>query len=251
MLKKWSYLSTVLLLFMFVRPLSADFPEQDPFTISYSYQNLLSNSEGTGMLDRILHEAFRRLGIEMEIVFIPTEKSLVDANAGVVDAEINRIEGMEKSFPNLVRVPEPNMVMHFVAFSKNKFEIEGWESLRGLYTGIVKGWKILERNTEGFPNVIYTPTEFELFRMLEKDRLDIALYSLLTGYAVLDNMGYENIRDLHPPLASREMYLYVHKKHADLVEDIAAALRSMKSDGTYDRIVAEATAGIVPDEERR
>jgi len=219
--------------------------EQPTFTVSTSYKSLLSNPEQTGMLDRIVKEAFSRIGIQAEIIFNSTGRSLEDVNEGFLDAEINRIVGMEKNYPNLVRVPEPNMVMHFVVFSKKDFEIEGWESIRDLHIGIVKGWKILEDNTADFPHVTLVPTEIELFNMLDKERIDIALYSKLTGYEQLMIRELEDIYHLEPPLASREMYLYLHKKHEHLAEKVAEALRSMKEDGSYDQIVKETTAHLM------
>lgn len=221
---------------------------EQPFTVSTSYKSLLSNPEQTGMLDLIVKEAFRRIGIEAEIVFNLTERSLADVNAGLLDAELNRIEGMEKKFPNLVRVPEPNMVMDFVAFSKKDYQIEGWDSIRDLHIGLVSGWKIVEENTKGFPHVIKVPTETELFNMLDMDRLDIALYSKLTGYEQIHQRGLEGMRHLEPPLESRNMYLYVHKRHSGLAQPLAEALRSMKEDGTWDRIVKEATYHLTGDE---
>lgn len=212
--------------------------------ISTSYKSLLSTPEQTGMLDLIVKEAFRRIGYDAEIVFNPTERSLVDVNAGLLDGEINRIQGMEQQFPNLVRVPEPNMTMHFVAFSKKEFDTSDWESIRNLQIGIVNGWKILETNTAGFPHVTKTPTETELFRMLELNRIDVALYAKLTGYEQLQLHSYDDIQHLEPPLASRDMFLYLHKSHADLVEPVAEALRSMKVDGTYDRIVSTSTNSL-------
>ena len=231
--------------FLLSSPVFAQDGTGEVFTISTSYNNLLSNPEQTGMLDRILHEVFLRLGMEMELVFTPTEKSLVDVNAGLLDAEMNRISGMESSFPNLVQVPEPNMTMHFVAFAKKDLPIDGWESLKDYYIGMVRGWKILENNTRDFPHVVRTPTEIELFTMLQKDRLDAALYSLLTGYAVLKDRGITGVQHIEPPLASRDMYLYVHKKHALLAGPIAEVLREMKADGTYQNIVKETTEGYI------
>ncbi|TVR55154.1 MAG: ABC transporter substrate-binding protein [Spirochaetaceae bacterium] len=222
--------------------LSASSFAQEAFTISNSYQNLLSNAEGTGTLDRIFTEVFRRNGMEVLIVYSPTERSLPDVNAGVFDAEANRISGMEEQYPNLRRVPEPNMVMEFVAFSKRPIEINGWESLRNLDIGVVRGWKILEDNISGFPNVARVPTEKELFNMLRLDRIDVALYSKLTGYALLQEMEIEGITHLTPPLATREMYLYVHAKHDGLRESLASALREIKADGTYAAIISDVLA---------
>jgi polar amino acid transport system substrate-binding protein len=214
------------------------------FTISTSYKSLLSNPDQTGMLDRILKEAFHRLGYNAEIVFSPTEKSLPNVNAGLLDGEINRIEGMERTYPNLVRVPESNMTMNFVAFSKRPHVIDGWESIRHLRIGIVKGWKILEENTHGFPGITFVPTETELFNMLDKDRIDVALYAKLTGYEQIMLRGFTDIHHLEPPLASRDMFLYLHKKHGSLVGELADVLKEMKQDGTYDRIVSEATSHL-------
>ena len=101
----------------------------------------------------------------------------------------------------------------------------------------MRGWRILEENTRGFPYVVTVPSELELFRMLDKDRIDIALYAKLTGCSCLEEMGLDGIFPLQPPLAARDMYLYVHKEHAHLTDDIAGALRAMKQDGTYQAIV--------------
>jgi polar amino acid transport system substrate-binding protein len=209
----------------------------DTFSISNSYRNLLSNSEQTGILDRVFMEAFERLGIDLEIVFTPTDSSIVDVNAGILDAEANRIAGMEEMYPHLRRVPEPNMTMEFVAFATRDIRIDGWESLRNLDIGIVRGWKILEDNTRGFPYVVTVPSEVELFNMLERGRIDVALYAKLTGYAAVREIGLKGIRHLEPPLASRDMFLYVHQRHAGLTAEIARVLREMKQDGTYQAIM--------------
>jgi polar amino acid transport system substrate-binding protein len=209
------------------------------FSISTSYQNLLSNAEGTGMLDRILLEAFDRMGRTAEIIYTPTHQSLIDVNAGVLDGEINRIAGMEARYPNLRRVPEPNMTMEFVAFTRHPIVIDDWESIRDLNIGIVRGWLILEEHTADFPSVTTVPTERELFNMLRRDRIDVALYARLTGYSVLRELGIEGITHVEPPLAERDMFLYVHKRHETLVQDIADALRAMKADGTYAEIVTD------------
>jgi polar amino acid transport system substrate-binding protein len=44
---------------------------------------------------------------------------------------------------------------------------------------------------------------------------------------------------LEPPIAVREMYLYLNKKHAALIPRISAALAQMKEDGEYQRIYSQ------------
>lgn len=57
---------------------------QQPFTISSSYQNLLSNAYGSGILDRVFTEALRRIGMPAETVYTATERSLVDELASAL-----------------------------------------------------------------------------------------------------------------------------------------------------------------------
>lgn len=237
--------SAMLIFFVLLSlPVSSALAKDKTVRVSTSYKTLLSTPEQTGMLDQIIIEAFRRIGVKAEVVFTPTERSLVQVNYGELDCELNRTEGMEQLFPNLCRVPEPNMVMHFVAFAKKPFPISGWDSLRELRVGYVSGWKILEHNTNGFPNVTHVLTPEQLFQMLEMDRIDVALYAKLTGYERIKALGYDNIRHLDPPLASKSMFLYLNKKHKDLAAPLAKALKDMKYDGTYERIVRDTTAHL-------
>ncbi|OEU68348.1 MAG: hypothetical protein BA863_02265 [Desulfovibrio sp. S3730MH75] len=214
---------------------------EDTIRISTSYKTLLSTPDQTGMLDQIVKEAFRRIGIKSRIVFTPNERSLVAVNDGMFDAEINRVAGMEKKFPNLIQVPEANMVMHFVSFATKDISITDWESLRSLKVGIVRGWKILEQNTQGFPYVTRVMNADQLFLMLHKGRIDVALFSKILGYEWISNLDCDHVQHLEPPLASRGMFLYLHKNHQQLAIPVAEALREMKRDGTYDRIVQKTT----------
>ena len=88
-----------------------------------------------------------------------------------------------------------------------------------------------------FPHVVTVPTEVELFNMLRMGRVDVALYSKLTGYSIIREMELEEIFHLEPPLATRDMYLYVHARHEALTYDIARVLGEIKQDGTYRLIV--------------
>jgi len=217
------------------------YADEDNICISTSYKTLLSTPEQTGMLDQIVKEAFRRIGIKARIVFTPNERSLVAVNDGIFDAEINRIAGMEEKFPNLVQVPEANMEMNFVAFATKDIPITDWESLRPLKIGVVKGWKILEQNIQGFPKITRVMNADQLFLMLHKERIDVALFSKILGYEWIKNLDCDHVQHLDPPLASRDMFLYLHKDHQELAQPLAEALREMKRDGTYDRIVKKTT----------
>ena len=215
---------------------------QKPLIIGTSYKQLFSTPEQNGTLDNIAREAFARIGIPVELPFLPAERSLLAANSGIHDGELNRIVNLEKNYPNLVRVEESMMTFRFVAFTKNcNVQTSSWSAFIPYRVGIIKGWKILEDNTGILPQVTYVNSAQQLFTQLDKGRIDIALYGELLGYAQLHSMGIDDFTVLQPPLAEREMYMYLHKKHRTLVPLVAGALRSMKEDGTYGRLFVKAT----------
>ena len=59
------------------------------------------------------------------------------------------------------------------------------------------------------------------------------------GLALIKQHEIKNVHAIEPPLASREMFIYLHKKHADLVPGLASALRALKTEGFYDRMYRE------------
>ena len=54
--------------------------------------------------------------------------------------------------------------------------------------------------------------------------------------------GLPAIAPVSPALKDVDMYLYLHKKHQALAPRLAQALKDMKADGTYNRIMSGITA---------
>ncbi len=76
---------------------------------------LVSSETAPGFLDTLAKEVFHRLGIELEVIILPAERALINANNGIEDGNLLRIKGLEKQYPNLIRVPEKMMNSEFVA----------------------------------------------------------------------------------------------------------------------------------------
>ncbi len=68
---------------------------------------------------------------------------------------------------------------------------------------------------------------------LASDRVELVIYSRLGGVFTIRELGLKGVKALEPPLAGREMFLYLNRKHAGLVAPISESLRRMKEDGTY------------------
>ena len=200
----------------------------------------LTRADGSGFLDRLVGEAFRRAGLELVLVRLPAERGLRDANAGIADGDLSRIAGIERLYTNLLRVPESTIETRFSAFTRGEaFVTDGWHSLAGRRVGIIKGWKILERNLGEARDIVYAKSARQLFRLLERDRVDVVLYAERLGREYLRANGLTDVRVLAPPLEVQSMYIYLNARHRALVPRIAAALREMKADGSYARHLRE------------
>lgn len=197
-----------------------------------------TTENGQGFLNLLTAEVFRRLGMEAEvIVYKASARALQNADQGVDDGVVLRIKGLEKKYPNLVRVPEKIMDNDFVAYSIGKtVATEDWHSLDNHSIAYILGWQIFQNNLGHHKNTDKIKDVSQLFSLLKQDRVDFVLFERWQGLWHADRLGLA--ATVHePPLAQREMFMYLHKKHAHLVDKAAATLKAMKEDGAYQKIV--------------
>jgi len=198
----------------------------------------LSTPQHDGILDAIVAEAFKRSNAVVEFVVTPSERGLVNANSGVADGDVNRVGGLARTYPNLLQIAESNMEYEFVAFTKRDgLRIEGWGDLKHLSVAFITGWKILEENVVA-SSITKVETPTQLFEMLAKGRVDAVIYDRWGGSYYVDKLDIVGAHPVDPPLAKREMYMYINKVHGDIAPVLADSLRSMKQDGTYQLILS-------------
>jgi polar amino acid transport system substrate-binding protein len=205
--------------------------------LTTSMTSPLSKEDQTGFYDQVLIEAFRRIDQTVKITYLPTERSITNANLGISDGEFPRISGLDHLYPNLHQVPEKIVDFEFVAFTwRSDIQLKDWNSCKPYNVAIVRGWKILETNLTDVRSFVKVKNQKLLFFLLGKHRTDIVIYSRFEGKEMIKQLGLKDIRMMEPPLATREMFLYLNKKHLTLIPALTNQLRKMKDDGTYDRI---------------
>lgn len=193
-----------------------------------------------GFLDQLIAAVFREMGRQAELLVYPaaSERSLINANAGIEDGQPLRVAGLEAQYPNLVQVPEPVIMNDFVAISaRHRFATTDWYTLKPFTVSYLIGWKVFENNIP--PGVERTPVRDveHLFTLLTRNRADVVLYERWQGLAYARSAGLD-VKVMEPPLVSTPMYMYLHKKHAALVPLAAQALAQLKRTGEYHRIHA-------------
>ncbi len=205
--------------------------------INTTGESPLNTPEQTGFLDLVAAEAFRRSGLKLETVMLPAERGLINVNLGIEDGEMSRIAGLEKIYPNLIRVPESIMDWEFYAFSELKINLNGgWPDLTNYSVAFINGWKILERNVPAETEITKVKNPEQLFYLLARKRTQVVIYERWAGLRQIQQTQLKKVRLIQPALSKREMYMYLHKKHRVLAIKIAEALVSMKRDGSYDKL---------------
>ena len=203
---------------------------------------LLEQDPATLVAERVMREAYRQLGRELQVQSMPGERSLISANSGDTDGELYRRAGIDRLYPNLLMVPVPLLQYEIVVFSRRwNFKVQGWESLRPYRLGFVKGIKIIEENTRGMM-LETVATMQQAFVKLELDRTDLVLANRLSGLASLRQHNVQGVLQLQPPLAVFPVFHYLHKKHEALLAPLGEALRELERSGFIRRTGEEVAA---------
>ena len=191
-----------------------------------------------GFLDQLVAAVFKEIGVEAQVQVYPgaSERSLLNANAGIDDGQVLRVAGLSQQYPNLIQVPESIIMNDFVAMStKHRFATQGWASLQPYTVTYIIGWKVFENNLPAGVSATPVREPAQMFTLLDRDRADVALYERWQGLEQARTLGV-TARVLEPALLSTPMFMYLHKKHEALVPRAAEALARLKQNGTYQRI---------------
>lgn len=189
------------------------------------------NTVDTVISEVIVREAYRRLGITVDIMKYPAERALRLADAGDADGEVQRIDGIAKRYTNLIQVRPPINYIEGTIFTKTAdFSVEGWESLRPYRIGIIRGIKFAERSTKGMDTRLVSDYA-ELFRKLDRGLFDVAVSPRVNGWYQIAELRLTGIRELEPPVERFDLFHYLNRMHVDLVSEISSVFERMKEDG--------------------
>ncbi|MEW5729858.1 MAG: transporter substrate-binding domain-containing protein [Pseudomonadota bacterium] len=206
-----------------------------------------TKADKTGFTDLVVAELFRRLGLAAELsVNLAASRAIQLAEDGIDDGLAARVKGLEAKYPNLVAVPEPIFENDFVACSLGKrLEGTGWGALAPHAVAYIIGWQVFQNNLPDVRELTLAKDAAQLLSLLKAGRTDFILHERWQALRQAREAGA--VLTVHePPLARVPMFIYLHRRHADLVPRVAATLAEMKADGTHDNIATRAFAGLVP-----
>ena len=228
-------LSVLLVLLLNISPLLAE----TKLTLNSGTAEPFITEDGGGFYGDLVKEIFSRLDIDAKVIRLPSSRSVINANKGIDAGVIARTKGFEKKFKNLIRVPGSIVKFRFVAYSLDKeIDVTDWNSFEHYSVGMIRGWRIYEKNVVKAKKITKVTNAEQLFKLLLNGRSDLILSEYYRGSWWNKHLNV-NAHLIGSPIAEKDMFLYMHKKHAALVPKIAKVLQDIKKDGTYHRIQDE------------
>lgn len=220
----------------------------DRMVLSTGMREPWTTPERTGFTDLVVTEVFRRLGMQAEVsVILAAARGLRLVDEGVDDGLTARVAGLEKTYPNLVPVPEKIFDNDFVAAEAadpaSTRAIAGFAGLAPFNVAYILGWQIFEKNVGTVRELTQAKDSEQMLTLLQNGRAEIVLHE---RWQLLWHARQKGItlRIFEPPLARVPMFMYLHRKHADLVPRVAAELKAMKADGTYEALAERAFGSL-------
>ncbi|MGL1893473.1 MAG: transporter substrate-binding domain-containing protein [Spirochaetaceae bacterium] len=179
--------------------------------------------------------AFGKYNIKFSLKTYPSKRALLTANSGQVDGDAYRVYDLyEKTggqYPNLIRVDVPYISIYFTAFVKDKgIKITGWEDLTNYRVTVIRGNKTMETQVDEFvppERQAVVGSYKQAFTMLEHNRVDIVVGKPIVG---ADYVKKYNL-SMTGKFQFQEIYMYLHKKHEQLIPKIKMELQKMKDSG--------------------
>lgn len=199
-----------------------------------------SSLDGKDFFHPLVAALSQEIGVPIELVVYQGnyEREILNASQGVEDGLTARFGGLEKTYANLVRVPEEMLAIDIMALTTNtslQIANVSWDGLAPYVVGYVNGWKVIEPHRSKFAGITPVRDIERLITLLAAGRADVAVYERLHAVSQARVQGV-SVQVLEPPLTTAKLYMYLHKKHTALVPKLNAALLKLKKEGTYQRL---------------
>lgn len=190
----------------------------------------------------IYTEAFKRLGMSIRLDYLPLARQRMLLDSGAIDADGGRILEFGAAHPNLVRVQESHTNLHFALYTVQPgLQFDSLEQLRA--TDLLVEYRRGILFCEQALTPLLAPQRLSTISSEEQ-----GLHKLLLGrsglYCDLD-MAVRRVTN-SPEFKDRPavrkafsfapvpIYMYLHRKHADLAPRLAVVIRQMKAEGLID-----------------
>lgn len=191
----------------------------------------------------IYTEAFKRLGIPLQIEYLTGKRRGMLADDAGIDGEVGRVYSYAATHPNQIRVEEPVAEISFSLYTANPtLRLRRLDDLypSSLLVEYRRGIDLCENMLKQLlpaERISEVPTEQQGMKKLLAGRTDLYCDIDLVVTGLLHTPEFKNaggVRKVIDVGKSVPIYPYLNKKHAELAPRLAATLKKMKAEGVIE-----------------
>ncbi|NRF70009.1 transporter substrate-binding domain-containing protein [Aquincola sp. S2] len=203
-----------------------------------------------GKLQRKIYiEAFRRLGVPLQLSVQPLQRLTLNSEQGSIDGEVARVHSYAEGRPQLVRVEESVYDLTWGLFTMgrsrrfaNLAELATGTDLRVSY---LRGVGVCEHTLKAAlpaTRLFDVSSDQQAFNMLRFGRVDLHCTGDLSAITLQHSAEFKDVDITRRALdlGSSPLHPFLNQRHAALAPKLASTLRQMKAEGLIERYKAEA-----------
>ena len=215
-----------------------------------------SSSKHQGFASHVVSQAFARQGYEVEFDFLPWKRAFVQTKNGDYDATSwwSYSEERAKELLYSDEILESRLHFFYVRGFQPDFDWKSVDDLTGYRVGLSRGYYTSDAleaaRKAGKVEFEVVNDDEQNFRRLLRGRIDLFPINVVTGLELLRTKFAPNV--IHQvayhsrPLSSRPGFLLFpknSKRSLVLMEKFNAGLKSLREDGTYDKMFDDLLSG--------
>ncbi|BFM17526.1 hypothetical protein R50073_37090 [Maricurvus nonylphenolicus] len=188
--------------------------------------------EQPSAVGEVVRVALAREGHELELLYLPRMRSLSQANRGVLDGDLARTIDVSSLAENLVKVPTPLCHTSYYLYAPvHSTTTNHWADFQNPKPVMLSDMLVA---TELWPESLLSfeplklPDTSQALRAIEKGQANILLLPEGILEILTSNKPTIQFIKLHPVIAHRDAFLWLHKRHAVLAEKLGQHIQNIK-----------------------
>ncbi|MGJ8693229.1 MAG: hypothetical protein ACSHW0_12200 [Thalassotalea sp.] len=178
----------------------------------------------------VLREAYQQIGYQLTVIHVPIARSLILANSGKLDGDVSRVAGVEKQYPQLIKIPVPINHIDVRMFTYNQALLVNSAEIDGRYRiGCVRGVISVRQISKKMKLDCQIINSYQrAIIMLNNNSVDVLLLPLSVGEYFKDIDAQFATSVYGDSLGIEPLFHYLHKKHQQFVPELTVKLQEMK-----------------------
>lgn len=190
-------------------------------------------------LQEIAREALKPYSIEVEVLKMPGSRVIYQVNNGHMDGDLSRVANFKSitnhDTSNYLLVNEPVVLVEIVGITLAKKTLPQpltWDTLNQNSVAFLRGSKTIRKHLLD-KNRVAVVGNLQALQLVATNRVGSAvMFAPVAKHLLAKSPDFSEKLLIHQPaITSFHLYIYLNKKHSQLVPNLESSLRQLRENG--------------------